>query len=69
MLDRGYRDAGAVAGAGLEPTFPAGRWDGRMPPVTIDHVLLDRRLDVVAYSVEGLANTDHHPVHAVLALP
>jgi endonuclease/exonuclease/phosphatase (EEP) superfamily protein YafD len=43
LLDRGYRDAGDVAGDGLEPTFP--RQGHLIPPVTIDHVLADRRLD------------------------
>ncbi|HEX3238795.1 MAG TPA: endonuclease/exonuclease/phosphatase family protein [Solirubrobacterales bacterium] len=69
VVNRGYRDAGAVAGEGLKPTWPAGRWDDRSPPITIDHVLLDRRLDVVEYSVESLPETDHHPIYARLALP
>jgi hypothetical protein len=63
---RGYRD---VAGEGLEPTWPDGDFDHPLPPVTIDHVLADRRLGIVEYSVEDLPGTDHHPVHAVLALP
>lgn len=68
VLSRGYRDAGAVAGKGLEPTWPTGRW-ADLPGVTIDHILFDRHLDVVEYSVEALPNTDHHPVYALLALP
>jgi len=67
LLDRGYRDAGAVAGEGLEPTFP--RLGHLIPPITIDHVLADRRLDVVEYSVGEMPGSDHRPVHAVLALP
>ena len=67
VVDRGYRDAGEVAGKGLEPTFPAG---GHMiPPVTIDHVLADRRLGIVSYSVEDLPGSDHRAVEAELALP
>lgn len=70
VLERGYDDAGAVAAEGLEPTWPAGRWADRAPGITIDHVLLDRRLDVVEYGVvEELPNSDHRPIHAVLALP
>lgn len=67
LLDRGYRDAGAVAGEGLVPTFP--RLGHMIPPITIDHVLADRRLGIVEYSVEELPRTDHRPLHTVLALP
>lgn len=67
LLDRGFRDAGAVAGEGLVPTFP--RLGHMIPPITIDHVLADRRLGIVEYSVEELPGTDHRPVHAILALP
>ncbi|HEV2791522.1 MAG TPA: endonuclease/exonuclease/phosphatase family protein [Solirubrobacterales bacterium] len=69
LLDRGYRDAGEVAGEGLEPTFPTMGWGGLPPFITIDHVLADRRLDVVDYAVENLPGTDHRPVRAELALP
>lgn len=69
VLDRGYLDAGEVAGEGLEPTWPAEDWAGRLPGVTIDHVLADERLDVVDYEVEELPGTDHRPVYAELALP
>ena len=40
VVDRGYRDAGDVAGKGLEPTFP--REGHLIPPITIDHVLADQ---------------------------
>lgn len=67
VLDRGYRDAGAVAGQGLEPTWPN---DGSLGPmITIDHVLADRRLGVVDYEVEDLPGSDHRPVWAELAMP
>jgi endonuclease/exonuclease/phosphatase family metal-dependent hydrolase len=69
VVDRGYRDAGAVAGKGLEPTWPEGAWASRLPPVTIDHVLADRRLGIVEYSVEEQPGSDHRAIHAVLALP
>ncbi len=70
VLDRGYRDAGAVAGKGLEPTWPFGDSRYELPPVTLDHVLADRRLGIVSYAVEdALPGTDHLPVHAELALP
>ncbi len=67
LLDRGYRDAGDVAGKGLEPTFP--REGHLIPPITIDHVLADRRLAIVSYAVEELPGSDHRAVHAELALP
>jgi endonuclease/exonuclease/phosphatase (EEP) superfamily protein YafD len=67
VLDRGYRDAGEVAGMGLEPTWPRGE---ALPPiVTIDHILADSRLDVVEYSVEEQPGSDHRAVFSVLALP
>jgi endonuclease/exonuclease/phosphatase (EEP) superfamily protein YafD len=69
VLDRGYRDAGEVAGEGLEPTWPADDWASRLPGVTIDHVLADERLDVVDYEVEELPGSDHRPLWAELALP
>lgn len=49
------------------PTFP--RLGHLIPPITIDHVLADRRLDIVEYSVEELPGSDHRPLHALLALP
>lgn len=69
LLDRGYRDAGEVAGEGLEPTWPADDWAGRLPGVTIDHVLADSRLGVVDYEVEELPGSDHRPVLAELRMP
>jgi endonuclease/exonuclease/phosphatase (EEP) superfamily protein YafD len=67
LLDRGYRDAGAVAGDGLEPTFP--RAFHLIPPVTIDHVLADRRLGVASYSVQEVPGSDHRAVTAELVMP
>lgn len=69
ILDRGYRDAGEVAGNGLEPTWPADDWASRLPGVTIDHILVDSRLGIVDYEVEELPGSDHRPVRAELLLP
>jgi endonuclease/exonuclease/phosphatase (EEP) superfamily protein YafD len=66
---RGYRDAGEVAGKGLEPTFPREGWDGLGPFITIDHVLADERLGIVEYGVAEQLGSDHRAIHAVLALP
>ena len=67
LLDRGYRDAGDVAGEGLEPTFPSG--GHLIPPVTIDHVLVEPRFGIVNYAVLDLPDSDHRAVEAELALP
>jgi endonuclease/exonuclease/phosphatase (EEP) superfamily protein YafD len=69
VVDRGYRDAGEVAGKGLEPTFPRQGWHGLGPFITIDHVLADQHLGIVEYSVEEQPGSDHRAIHAVLALP
>jgi len=66
-IDRGYRDAGEVAGEGLVPTFPRDRH--LIPPITIDHILADKRLDVVDYEVEDLPGSDHRALYTELALP
>lgn len=67
VIGRGYRDAGAVAGRGLVPTWPRNGPFG--PLVTIDHVLADRRLGVVSYSVQEVPGSDHRAVFARLRLP
>lgn len=67
VLDRGYRDVGDAAGMGLEPTWPNGQEN--TPPITIDHVLADRRLGIVDYDVFDQPGSDHRFVYARLALP
>jgi endonuclease/exonuclease/phosphatase (EEP) superfamily protein YafD len=67
LVSRGYRDAGVAAGEGLRPTFP--RAYHAIPPITIDHVLADRRLGVVDYEVLELPGSDHRSVYAELRLP
>ncbi len=67
LLGSGYRDAAEQAGAGLTPTWPAGR---RLPPlVTIDHVLADDRVRVGEVAVHDVPGTDHRAVVAELILP
>lgn len=63
-IDRGYRDAGEVAGEGLVPTFPRDRH--LIPPITIDHVLADERLGIVDYAVEELPGSDHRALRVEL---
>jgi endonuclease/exonuclease/phosphatase (EEP) superfamily protein YafD len=68
LLDTGYRDAAEVAGAGLTGTW--GPYDGDpIPPVTIDHVLADRRVGIAAVSVHALPGGDHRAVLATLVIP
>ncbi|HEX6970307.1 MAG TPA: endonuclease/exonuclease/phosphatase family protein [Micromonosporaceae bacterium] len=68
LLDTGYVDAADATGAGLAGTW--GPYDGDpIPPVTIDHVLVDRRIGVRAVSVHPLPGSDHRPVLAELTLP
>jgi endonuclease/exonuclease/phosphatase (EEP) superfamily protein YafD len=67
LIATGYRDAADVRGAGLSPTWP---FDGDLiPPVTIDHILADRRIGVARFSVHPVARSDHHAVFAELVLP
>ena len=66
LLDSGYRDAAAVAGAGLRPSWPS---DGPLPGVTIDHVLADRRIAILGASVHANPGSDHRAVFAALSLP
>ncbi|MFC5745736.1 endonuclease/exonuclease/phosphatase family protein [Actinomadura rugatobispora] len=68
LTDSGYRDAADVTGGGLRPTWPAG-WRGRVPPVTLDHVLADARAAVRGFEIHRLPGTDHRPVQADLTLP
>lgn len=68
LLRRGYADAAAMAGHGLELTWgPAPR--GRPALLTIDHVLADRRCAVLGTSVHQLPGSDHRALFAELRLP
>lgn len=68
LLATGYRDAAAATGRGLVGTW--GPYDGDLiPPVTIDHILVDRRIAVREVSVHPLAGSDHRMVYAELTLP
>ncbi|MBW4705301.1 endonuclease/exonuclease/phosphatase family protein [Micromonospora sp. RL09-050-HVF-A] len=68
LLASGYVDAADAVGAGLVGTW--GPYDGTpIPPVTIDHVLVDRRIAVSAVTVHRVPATDHRAVLATLRLP
>lgn len=67
LIDRGYVDAADAEGAGLTPTWPDHR---RFPPLfAIDHVLVDRRVEVDQVSVEEIPGSDHRAVIARLMVP
>jgi endonuclease/exonuclease/phosphatase family metal-dependent hydrolase len=67
LLARGYTDAADAVGNGLVWTWPALR--RRAPPLTIDHVLVDRRVRVERVTVVEIPGSDHRAVIAVLRLP
>jgi endonuclease/exonuclease/phosphatase (EEP) superfamily protein YafD len=67
LLDRGYTDAADAVGKGLVWTWPARRL--RAPPLTIDHVLVDRRVRVERVTVVQVPGSDHRAVIAELRLP
>lgn len=69
LLARGYRDAAAVDGAGLAGTWGAYGPGPSLPPVTIDHVLVDRRIGVRDVQVHGVPGSDHRAVFASLTVP
>jgi endonuclease/exonuclease/phosphatase family metal-dependent hydrolase len=66
ILDSGYVDAADAAGEGLVTTWPGG--GVFPPPVTIDHVLADERIEVGAVSVHDVPGSDHQAVSVKLFL-
>ncbi|GLL07987.1 endonuclease/exonuclease/phosphatase family protein [Dactylosporangium matsuzakiense] len=71
LLRAGYRDAAAERGLGLVPTWPCRTetlpfWT---PPVTLDHVLADRRIGVREFATRHPGESDHNVVVAELVLP
>ncbi|GAA1758986.1 endonuclease/exonuclease/phosphatase family protein [Streptomonospora arabica] len=66
LLDTGYTDAADASGDGWRATWPS---DGSLPGTTIDHILVDRRVEVRRTSVHTLPDTDHRAVLAELSLP
>ncbi len=68
LVASGYRDAADIDGKGLIGTW--GPYDGDpLPPVTIDHVLVDARLGVGEVSVHDVPDSDHRAVIASLRVP
>jgi endonuclease/exonuclease/phosphatase (EEP) superfamily protein YafD len=70
LLATGYRDAADVTGEGLLTTWPYyGRKAETVPPVTLDHVLADRRIALRRFKTLELPHTDHRAVYTELTLP
>ena len=68
LISSGYRDAAATVGQGLTGTW--GPYDGdRIPPVTLDRVLADRRIGIDQVRVFTVTGSDHRALLAVLKLP
>jgi hypothetical protein len=67
VVGRGYRDAARDAGRALTWTWRPLRL--RFPRLTIDHVLLDPRIGVVAVDAVPVDGSDHRALVAELALP
>ncbi len=67
LLDAGFIDAADAAGRGLAATWQAG-W---VPPVTLDHVLVESRpgAAVRAVRVHPIPGSDHRAVVADLRVP
>ena len=68
LIASGYRDAADAVGKGLTGTW--GPYDGDpIPPVTIDHVLVDERIRVDGLSVHDQSDSDHRAIVATVTLP
>jgi endonuclease/exonuclease/phosphatase (EEP) superfamily protein YafD len=66
LVDLGYADAAEETGQAMTPTWsswPTG------PPVTIDHILADRRCAIGSFAVFDIPGTDHNAVLAEIILP
>jgi len=68
LISHGYRDAADATGKGWISTW--GPYDGKpIPPVTLDHVLVDKRIGVRETQVHGVPGSDHRAVVATVTLP
>jgi endonuclease/exonuclease/phosphatase (EEP) superfamily protein YafD len=63
LIHGGFTDSANAKGQGLVPTFRP--W----PPITIDHVLADRRCAILRVHVYFQPNSDHRALFAALRLP
>ena len=68
LLRRGFADAASQAGQGLVHTW-GPRPDWRLTLLAIDHVLVDRRCQVLTTSAYRVTGSDHRALYAELRLP
>jgi endonuclease/exonuclease/phosphatase (EEP) superfamily protein YafD len=68
LLGRGYADAADAAGDGLTWTW-AARDHPHTLPITIDHVLVDRRVRALGVRAVRIPGSDHRALVARLRLP
>jgi endonuclease/exonuclease/phosphatase (EEP) superfamily protein YafD len=66
LVDRGYTDVADACGDGLAPTWPR-RWVP--PPVTIDHAIVDERVEALDFDTAAIDGTDHWAIAAAVRLP
>jgi endonuclease/exonuclease/phosphatase (EEP) superfamily protein YafD len=66
VLARGYADAADRAGKGLVLTWGLSMFG---PPLTLDHIVADKRVAVRRVDVYDLPGSDHRAVFAELRLP
>ncbi|MDO9356729.1 MAG: endonuclease/exonuclease/phosphatase family protein [Solirubrobacteraceae bacterium] len=66
LLKLGYRDAAEQVGAGLAPTWRAGRG---LAAITIDHVLVSPEMAVRSYQRIRMAGSDHDAILVTVQLP
>ncbi|MDG4823502.1 endonuclease/exonuclease/phosphatase family protein [Asanoa sp. WMMD1127] len=69
LLATGYEDAAANTGRGLRGTWRPIDHGFSLPPIAIDHILIDPRLAVRSYEVWPLPGSDHSAVFAEVSLP
>ena len=67
LIDTGYRDAADTVGRGLLASWPSS--GGFAGLVTIDHVLVDRRIAVRDVAVHHVTDSDHRAILAALTVP
>jgi len=69
LLATGYEDAAGNTGHGLKGTWRPIDHGFSLPPIAIDHILIDPRLAIREYAVWPLPGSDHSAVFAEVSLP
>ncbi|WP_239127542.1 endonuclease/exonuclease/phosphatase family protein [Asanoa siamensis] len=69
VLATGYEDAAVNTGNGLVGTWRPIDHGVKLPPIAIDHILIDPRLSIREFAVWPLPGSDHSAVFAEVSLP